>query len=59
MESLNTEKVMKVKEIIVPPSKRALKDASKQLKKGHPSGGRTMADKSVASREGVKRKDGK
>jgi hypothetical protein len=47
---------MPKKETIVPPSKKALKDASKELKKGHPSGGRTMADKSVAKREGAKRK---
>jgi hypothetical protein len=41
------------KEIIKPPTDRSVKDASKELRKGHPSGGRTMADRSVAVREGV------
>lgn len=41
------------KETIKPPTKRELTDASKQLRQGHPSGGRTMADKSVAVRQGV------
>jgi hypothetical protein len=41
------------KETIVPPSKRETTDASKELRKGHPSGGRTMADRSVAVRQGV------
>jgi hypothetical protein len=44
---------MATKETIKPPTKRELADASKQLRKGHSSGGRTMADKSVAVREGV------
>jgi hypothetical protein len=44
------------KEKIVPPSKRELKDASGELKKRHPSGGRTMADQSVAKRQGAKRR---
>ena len=47
---------MPKKETITPPSKRDLRDASKELRKGHPSGGRTMADQSVAKREGAKRK---
>ena len=41
------------KETIKPPTKKELTDASKQLRKGHPSGGRTLADKSVAVRQGV------
>jgi hypothetical protein len=41
------------KETIKPPTKRELTDASKELRKGHPSGGRTLADKSVAVRQGV------
>jgi hypothetical protein len=46
------------KEIIKPPTKKELKDASEQLRKGHSSGGRTLADESVAVREGiVKRKE--
>jgi hypothetical protein len=45
---------MRVKEVIRPPTKKATRDASKELRKGHPSGGRVMADKSVAKREGVK-----
>ena len=46
---------MAKKETITPPSKAALRDASKELKKGHSSGGRTLADQSVAKREGAKR----
>ena len=41
------------KETIKPPTKKELTDASKQLRKGHPSGGRTLADKSVAVRQRV------
>jgi hypothetical protein len=41
------------KETIKPPSKRELRDASSQLRAGHSSGARTMADKSVAVRQGV------
>lgn len=41
------------KERIRPPTKRELTDASAQLRAGHPSGARTMADKSVAVRQGV------
>ena len=44
------------KETIKPPSKKELADGSKQLKKQHPSGARTMADASVAKRQGAKRK---
>jgi hypothetical protein len=44
------------KETIKPPSSRELKDASKEMRKGHPSGGRTMADASVAKRQGAKRR---
>jgi hypothetical protein len=47
--------MVKRKETITPPSRKELVDASKQLRKGHSSGGRTMADASVAKREGVKR----
>jgi hypothetical protein len=42
------------KETIKPPTKAELRDASAELRKGHASGGRTMADKSVAVRQGVK-----
>ena len=41
------------KETIKPPTKRSLTDAAKELQRRHPSGGRTMADKSVAVRQGV------
>ena len=44
---------MAKKETITPPTKRELSDASKQLKSGHSSGGRVMADKSVAVRQGA------
>lgn len=47
---------MAKKETIKPPNKKELSDASKQLKKGHSSGGRTLADKSVAVRQGVAKK---
>jgi hypothetical protein len=46
-------RIMAKKETIKPPSLRELKDASKQLRGGHSSGGRTMADQSVAVRQGV------
>jgi hypothetical protein len=41
------------KETIKPPTRRELSDASKELRGGHPSGGRTMADASVARRQDV------
>ena len=41
------------KETIKPPTKKELTDASKEMRKGHSSGGRTMADKSVAVKQGV------
>jgi hypothetical protein len=44
---------MAKKETITPPNKRELSAASADLRKGDPSGARTMADKSVAVREGV------
>jgi hypothetical protein len=47
---------MKIKESIKPPTKKELSDASKQLRRGHPSGGRTMADASVAKKQHVKRR---
>lgn len=44
----------KKKETIKPPTKRSLTDASKLLSQAaHPAGGRVLADKSVAVREGV------
>lgn len=45
----------KSKETIKPPTRRELRDASRQLRKGHRSGARTMADESVAKRQGVRR----
>jgi hypothetical protein len=47
------------KETIKPPTKRELTDASKQLRAGHSSAARTMADKSVAVRQGVAKPSGK
>jgi hypothetical protein len=44
------------KEVIKPPTRKELTDASKELRKGHPAGGRVMADQSVAKRQGVARK---
>jgi hypothetical protein len=46
---------MSNKEKIVPPSKKDLKDASKEMKKGHGAGGRTMSDASVAKKQGATR----
>jgi hypothetical protein len=51
--------MVKSKETITPPTARELKDASQELRKGHPSGGRTMADASVAKREGVAKRSTK
>ncbi len=45
---------MAKKETIKPPNAKELKDASAQMKKGHSSGGRTMADASVAKRQNAK-----
>ena len=47
---------MAKKETIKPPTKKALEDASKELRKGHSSGARTMADKSVAVKQGVSKR---
>lgn len=44
---------MAKKEIIKPPTKKETTDGSKELRGGHSSGGRTMADASVAARQGV------
>jgi hypothetical protein len=44
------------KERITPPSKKDLKAASKEMRKGSGPGGRVMADQSVAKKQGVKRK---
>ncbi len=46
---------MPKQEKIIPPTSKALTDASNQLKGKHPSGGRVLADQSVAKREGAKR----
>jgi hypothetical protein len=43
----------KGKETIKPPSKKETSDASKEMRKGHSSGGRTIADASIAKRQGV------
>ena len=47
---------MAKKETIIPPNKKELKPASKLLHQGNPAGGRVMADKSIAARQGVIRK---
>ena len=46
------------KETIKPPNKSELRDASKQMRSRHSSGARTMADASVARRQGIKRGGG-
>jgi hypothetical protein len=43
------------KEKIKPPTKPELTDAGKQTKKKHPSGGRVLAEESVAIKEGIKK----
>lgn len=50
---------MAKKETIKPPTKKETSDAARELRKGHPSGGRTMADRSVAVRQGVVKPRGK
>ena len=50
---------MAKKETIKPPTRKELSDASNALKKGHSSGGRVMADKSVAVRQGVSKGHGR
>ena len=52
-------KPMAGKETIKPPSRKELHDASAQLRAGHSSGARTMADKSVAVRQGVSKPSGR
>jgi len=49
----------KKKETVVPPSKKALKDAAKQTAKGHPSGARVLGEQSAAKKQDAKRKEGK
>jgi hypothetical protein len=44
---------MAKKETIKPPTKRELTYGSKDLRKGDPSGARTLADESVAVRQGA------
>jgi hypothetical protein len=53
--SSNLEGTMAKKERITPPSKKDLRAASKELRRGSGPGGRVMADQSVAKRQGVKR----
>jgi hypothetical protein len=43
------------KERIIPPSKREVRDASKELRKGHSSAGRVMAEQRVAKSQGARR----
>lgn len=50
---------MKVKEKLRPPTKRALRDASKLARRRHPAGGRVLAEASVARREGVRKRTAK
>jgi hypothetical protein len=49
----------KNKERIIPPSKKDTSSASTLLRSGNPAGGRVMADKSVATKQGAKRPKGK
>jgi len=45
----------KRKETISIPTKKELSDASPQLRKGHSSAGRVMAEKAIANRQAKKR----
>lgn len=49
----------KTKERIKPPTRRELSDAAKELRKGHSSGGRVLAEKRVAKRQRVRRRGGR
>jgi hypothetical protein len=49
----------KGKERIIPPSAKDTLAGSELLRAGNPAGGRVMADKSVAKRQGVKRPPGR
>lgn len=49
----------KSKERIIPPSKKDTSSGSKLLRAGNPAGGRVMADKSVAKKQGAKRPPGR
>ncbi len=55
VQDKHKENVMttKKKEKIKPPTKKELKEASKQLRKGKTLGGRVMAEESVAVRQGA------
>jgi hypothetical protein len=44
------------KERIIPPSKKDVRAASKELRGGSGPGGRVMSDRSVAKKQGVTRK---
>jgi len=46
---------MAKKERIIPPSKKDVRAASKELRGGSGPGGRVMSDQSVAKRQGAKR----
>ena len=50
---------MAKKERIIPPSKKDLSAASKELRRGSGPGGRVMADQAVAKKQGVKRPPGR
>lgn len=44
------------KETITPPTKKELEDASKQLRKGHSSGGRVLVERAIAIKQGIIKK---
>ncbi len=47
------------KETIKPPNRKELSSASKEMKGGSSAGGRVMAEKSVAVRQGVSKPSSK
>jgi hypothetical protein len=49
---------MAKKERITPPSKKDVRQAAKDMRRGSGPGGRVMADRSVAKRQGATRKKG-
>jgi hypothetical protein len=46
----------KKKETVIPPSKKALKDAAIQTARGHSSGARVLGEQSTAKKQGAKRR---
>jgi len=50
---------MKRRESVRPPTRKALRDASKLARRHHSAGGRVLSEASAAKREGVRRRSTK